>query len=51
MDNWRRSMHLQEHYQTLFERAFDGIFQTSRDGHYLTANAALAKNVWISFNH
>ena len=30
-------------YRSIFEHASEGIFQTTRDGHYLAANPALAK--------
>ncbi len=30
-------------YRTIFENAVEGIFQTSPDGHYLSANPALAR--------
>ncbi|MCX8156152.1 MAG: PAS domain S-box protein [Verrucomicrobiae bacterium] len=33
----------QEKYRTIFERAVEGIFQTTPDGHYLDANPALAR--------
>ena len=33
----------EEVYRTLFERALIGIYQTSPEGHYLRANAALAQ--------
>jgi len=33
----------QEKYRTIFERAVEGIFQTTVDGHYLDANPALAR--------
>ncbi len=39
-DHLRRS---EEAYRTLFERALIGIYQTSLEGHYLRANAALAQ--------
>ena len=32
----------EEKYRTIFENAIDGIFQTTPDGHYLSANPALA---------
>jgi PAS domain S-box-containing protein len=31
------------HYRSMFENAIWGIFQTTSDGHYLTANPALAR--------
>lgn len=33
----------EEKYRTIFENAVDGIFQTTLDGHYLSANPALAR--------
>ncbi len=33
----------EEKYRTIFENAIDGIFQTTPDGHYLSANPALAR--------
>jgi PAS domain S-box-containing protein len=33
----------EEKYRTIFENAVDGIFQTTPDGHYLSANPALAR--------
>ncbi|MBF2099113.1 MAG: response regulator [Gloeomargaritaceae cyanobacterium C42_A2020_066] len=33
----------EERYRNLFENVGEGIFQTTPDGHYLTANTALAK--------
>ena len=39
-DRLRRS---EEVYRTLFERALIGIYQTSPEGHYLRANAELAR--------
>jgi PAS domain S-box-containing protein len=33
----------EEKYRTIFERAVEGIFQTTPDGHYLSANPALAR--------
>ncbi len=33
----------EEKYRTIFENAVDGIFQTTSDGHYLSANPALAR--------
>lgn len=33
----------EEKYRTIFERAIEGIFQTTPDGHYLSANPALAR--------
>ena len=30
-------------YQSMFENALSGIFQTTPDGHYITANPALAR--------
>ncbi|MGE3808039.1 MAG: PAS domain S-box protein, partial [Gemmataceae bacterium] len=39
LDQVRRS---EEKYRALFEHAIEGIFQTSPEGHYLTANPALA---------
>ncbi len=33
----------EEKYRSIVENAIDGIFQTEPDGHYLSANAALAK--------
>lgn len=33
----------EEKYRTIFENAVDGIFQTTIDGHYLSANPALAR--------
>ncbi len=38
-----RLRHSEEAYRTLFEQALIGIFQTSPEGHYLRANAALAR--------
>ena len=34
-------------YRSIFENSLDGIFQTTPDGHYLSANLALAKNLWL----
>ena len=33
----------EEKYRSIFENAVDGIFQTTADGHYLSANPALAR--------
>ncbi|MEI7729641.1 MAG: PAS domain S-box protein [Verrucomicrobiota bacterium] len=33
----------EEKYRTIFERAVEGIFQTTPDGHFLSANPALAR--------
>ncbi|MEB3310807.1 MAG: EAL domain-containing protein [Snowella sp.] len=33
----------EEKYRSIFENSLDGIFQTTPDGHYLSANPALAK--------
>lgn len=33
----------EQKYRTIFENAVDGIFQTTLDGHYLSANPALAR--------
>ncbi len=33
----------EEKYRTIFENAVDGIFQTTPDGHYISANPALAR--------
>lgn len=33
----------EEKYRTIFENAVDGIFQTTLDGHYISANPALAR--------
>ena len=33
----------EEKYRTIFENAVDGIFQTTPDGHYLSANPSLAR--------
>jgi PAS domain S-box-containing protein len=33
----------EEKYRSIFENAVDGIFQTTPDGHYLSANPALAR--------
>ena len=33
----------EEKYRTIFENAVDGIFQTTSNGHYLSANPALAR--------
>lgn len=33
----------EEKYRSIFENAADGIFQTTPDGHYLSANPALAR--------
>jgi len=33
----------EEKYRSIFENAVEGIFQTTEDGHYLTANPMLAK--------
>ncbi len=33
----------EEKYRTIFENAVDGIFQTTSQGHYLSANPALAR--------
>ncbi|MDD2845807.1 MAG: EAL domain-containing protein [Rhodoferax sp.] len=35
--------HAELRYRHIFEHASEGIFQTSRDGHYLAANPALAR--------
>ena len=35
--------HAEAKYQSIFENAIEGIFQTSLDGHYLIANLMLAK--------
>ncbi|MBM0742000.1 GAF domain-containing protein [Phormidium sp. CLA17] len=35
-------LHSQAKYRSIFENATEGIFQTSLDGHYLSANHALA---------
>ena len=33
----------EQNYRSMFENALDGIFQTTRAGHYLRANSALAR--------
>jgi PAS domain-containing protein len=33
----------EQKYRSIFEHATEGIFQTSLDGHYLSANPALAR--------
>jgi PAS domain S-box-containing protein len=33
----------EEQYRSIFENAVEGIFQTTRDGHYLVANPTLAR--------
>ena len=33
----------EEKYRTIFENSVDGIFQTTPDGHYISANPALAR--------
>lgn len=33
----------EENYRSIFENALEGIFQTTPDGHYLSANSALAQ--------
>ena len=33
----------EEKYRSIFENAVDGIFQTTADGHYISANPALAR--------
>ena len=33
----------EEKYRSIFENAVEGIFQTTRDGHYLNANPSLAR--------
>src|ERR1700681_2173571 len=33
----------EQKYRSIFENATEGIFQTSPDGHYLSANPALAR--------
>ena len=38
-DRWRA----EENYRSIFENAVEGIFQTTADGRYLTANPALAR--------
>jgi PAS domain S-box-containing protein len=45
-ENARLLAHVQEaeqKYRSIFENASEGIFQTTPDGHYLTANPALAR--------
>ncbi|MFQ3617837.1 MAG: PAS domain S-box protein [Cyanobacteriota bacterium] len=39
----RRLRAAEEKYRSIFENAVTGIFQTTTDGHYLSANPALAK--------
>lgn len=36
-------LHAEEKYRGIFENIVEGIFQTSPDGHYLSANPALAR--------
>src|SRR5471032_1494627 len=39
-----QALRLAEHrYQSIFEHALEGIFQTSKEGNYIAANPALAK--------
>ena len=33
----------EEKYRTIYENSVEGIFQTTRDGHFITANPALAR--------
>jgi diguanylate cyclase (GGDEF)-like protein/PAS domain S-box-containing protein len=35
--------HAEEKYRSIFENTLEGIFQTTADGHYLSANPALAR--------
>ena len=39
----RRLLEAEEKYRGIFEHIVEGIFQTSPDGHYLSANSALAR--------
>lgn len=38
-----RLLHAEEKYRSIYENAVEGIFQTTPDGHYLSANSALAR--------
>jgi PAS domain S-box-containing protein len=39
-ESWRKA---EEKYRSIFENATEGIFQVTPEGHYITANPALAK--------
>src|SRR5207247_4206685 len=41
----------EEKYRAIFQNAVEGIFQTTPDGHFLTANPALARILgYVSLN-
>lgn len=39
----REHKHMEERYRSIFEESVDGIFQTSPEGRYISANPALAR--------